>query len=237
MHTRLRSFALLLITLVAFSPTQVYANEQKEQAPLTGTRLVVVDAGHGGPDSGARGVNQIHEKEITLAVARRLAELLRESGTIVIETREADYDLSTEHDKQIRNRHRGDLKRRLEIARKKHIDAFVSIHCNAGPAPDWRGAQVLYLEGNEEAKRLAEITQTTLRENLLPTKREIEANRSLYLLKRVDGPAILAEVGFVTNPDEAAHMVKPGYQKQIAFALYVSLLEYFNEQAFNHSNA
>lgn len=200
-----------------------------EQIPLS-QRIVVVDAGHGGPDSGARGVNSIHEKDITLAVSRKLADLLRESGAIVIETRQVDTDLSTDLDKQLRKRHRGDLKGRLGIARKTRIDAFISVHCNAGPSPEWRGAQVLYLEGNEDAKKLAEITQDTFKDELLPTKREIESNRTLYLLKRIEGPAILAEIGFVTNPDEAAHMIRHEYQAKIASALYVSLLKYFDEE-------
>jgi N-acetylmuramoyl-L-alanine amidase len=201
----------------------------KEQVPAS-RKIIVVDAGHGGPDSGARGVNGIYEKGITLAVSNQLALLLRESGAIVIVTRENDTDLSTELDKQLRKRHLGDLKGRLGVARRAHIDAFVSVHCNAGPSPDWRGAQVIYQDGNEEGKRLAQITQDTFKGNLLPSKRQIDSSRTLYLLKRIEGPAILAEIGFVTNPDEAVEMTRPEYQRQIAFALYASLLKYFDEQ-------
>ncbi len=235
MRIIIRFFALLII-IFASIPLSVQPAFAKERS-ISASKVIVVDAGHGGPDSGARGVNNIFEKEITLAVARKLAGLLRQSGAIVIETRSDDIDLSTELDKQLKRRHRGDLKGRLGIARKANIDAFVSVHCNAGPSPEWRGAQVLYLEGNQEGEELAKITQSSFRENLLPTKRGIESNRTLYLLKRIKGPAILAEIGFVTNPEEAAQMIKSKYQAQVAFSLYISLIRYFDEQELTQSSS
>ncbi|GMA64101.1 N-acetylmuramoyl-L-alanine amidase [Alicyclobacillus fastidiosus] len=192
-------------------------------------KVIVIDAGHGGRDSGARGVDNIHEKEITLAVAKRLTSYLQEAGATVVTTRLTDTDLSTDEDRRNRRRHLGDLRGRLSVVRNQPIDAFISIHCNAAPAPDWHGAQVLYLKDNDHAKQLATIMQQTFQDTLLPTKRSIQSNETLYLLKRIEGPSVLAEIGFITNPNEASWLQRPAYQEKVALAMYVALHRYYDE--------
>src|SRR5579875_619286 len=192
-------------------------------------KTIVVDAGHGGKDSGARGIDGLQEKDITLAVAQRLIAYLHQAGAIVVATRTTDVDLATDEDRANRRRHLGDLRGRMNVVRKQKIDAFVSIHCNAAPSADWHGAQVLYFATNDHAKTLASLMQSEFREELLPTKREIESNRSLYLLKRIEGPTVLAEIGFLTNPQEAMAMRTASYQDKVAFAMYQALVRYFSD--------
>lgn len=213
---------------IAFIFGMTWAAPVQAATSLSG-KVIVVDAGHGGPDSGAQGVGSVQEKHITLAVAKELTGLLRESGAIVIQTRDQDQDLATDADRVARRRHLGDLRGRLDFVKGQEIDAFVSIHCNASTSSAWRGAQVLYFRDNVEGERLAKLMQDTFREELLPTARDIQANRTLYLLKRIDGPTVLAEVGFVTNPEEASLMQTQKYQHRIAFAMYVALNRYFSE--------
>lgn len=200
-------------------------------------KCVVLDAGHGGPDSGARGVDALYEKHVTLAVARYLKTYLQQSGAIVIMTRSGDHDLATESDRAIRQRHRGDLKGRLSVSKQINADAFVSIHCNAVPSPTWRGAQTLYLKGNDEGKALASLMQASFRMLLLPTDRQIQSNTSLFLLKRIHGPTVLAEIGFVTNPEEAAALRTVRYQREVAFAMYCALQAYFSRESTDSSAA
>ncbi|SIS71121.1 N-acetylmuramoyl-L-alanine amidase [Alicyclobacillus vulcanalis] len=194
-------------------------------------KVIVVDAGHGGRDSGARGVGGIEEKDITLAVAHRLARYLQQGGAIVVMTRTADTDLATERDRAMKQRHLGDLRGRLAVVRRQRVDAFVSIHCNSAPSPDWRGAQVLYLRSNPHAKQLASAMQEAFRAELLPTNRDVQANRTLFLLKRIEGPTVLAEIGFVSNPEEARALTTPAYQERVAFAMYEALVRYFSDPA------
>ncbi|MCL6597469.1 MAG: N-acetylmuramoyl-L-alanine amidase [Alicyclobacillus macrosporangiidus] len=190
-------------------------------------RTIVIDAGHGGPDGGAKGVNGEVEKTVTLAVALKVAELLREAGADVHLTRTSDDDLASDEDTAQRRRHQSDLRNRTRFVQSHNPDAFVSIHCNSAPSPAWRGAQTIYMDGNPEGERLAKIMQDHFRQQLLPTKREAEDMSTLYLLKRIDGPAVLAEIGFLSNPDEAYHLVQNGYQEAVALAIYTALLEYF----------
>lgn len=216
----------------ALASTAVSSNnngmESVQRARSLYGKTIVVDAGHGGQDSGARGVHGVHEKDITLAVALRLTEYLHEAGAHVVMTRSTDTDLATDSDRAMRRRHLGDLKGRLNVVRAQSVDAFVSVHCNGAPSPSWHGATVLYLHENDHGKELANLMQASFRENLLPTKRGIEANKTLYLLKRVKGPTVLAEIGFITNPEEASHLQQASYQGKVAFAMYKALVQYFD---------
>lgn len=192
-------------------------------------RVIVIDPGHGGPDGGARGVGGILEKDITLPVSLELAQLLRQAGAIVYLTRTTDTDLATPEDRAAGRRHKGDLRERLRFTRSKDPDAFISIHCNAVPSPRWSGAQTIYMAGREPSKHLAEVIQDAFRSTLLPTERGADDMSTLFLLKRLDCPAVIAEVGFISNPVEAEHLAKPTYQRQVAFAIYCALLRYFGE--------
>ncbi|WP_206830583.1 N-acetylmuramoyl-L-alanine amidase [Alicyclobacillus fructus] len=213
-----------------FRPLQHKVNPTAQVTGIEG-KVIVVDAGHGGRDSGARGVGGVIEKDITLAVAHKLARYLQQGGAIVMMTRTTDTDLATERDRAMKQRHLGDLRGRLNVVRRQRVDAFVSIHCNSAPSPDWRGAQVLYLKTNPHAKQLAAVMQETFRAELLPTKRDIQSNRTLFLLKRIEGPTVLAEIGFLSNPDEARALTTDHYQERVAFAMYQALVRYFSDPA------
>lgn len=190
-------------------------------------RSIVLDAGHGGPDSGAQGVSGELEKEITLKVAKRLANYLEQSGAVVYFTRASDHDLATDGDRARKQRHRGDLKGRLAIVRHRNPSAFLSIHCNAVPSPIWHGAQTLYFTSNPEGKAFAQSIQTSFDEVLGKTNRSIQKNATLYLLKRIKGPAALAEIGFLSNPEEASKLMTADYQNRVSYALYIAVMKYF----------
>ncbi|GMA50429.1 germination-specific N-acetylmuramoyl-L-alanine amidase [Alicyclobacillus contaminans] len=203
---------------------------QPAKAYTLSGRVVVVDAGHGGPDGGARTADGRQEKVVTLAIANWLRQYLQQAGAIVYMTRVTDDDLASDEDTASGRRHQTDLRNRTRFVLSKHPDAFVSIHCNAMPSPVWRGAHTIYMEGNAEGERLAKEMQARFKELLLPTEREADDMDTLYLLKRIPGPAVLAEVGFLSNPEEAAALHNPAYQRRIAFAMYLALMDEFQAQ-------
>ncbi|MCL6454796.1 MAG: N-acetylmuramoyl-L-alanine amidase [Alicyclobacillus sp.] len=192
-------------------------------------RCIVIDAGHGGPDSGARGVGGLHEKDITLPVALRLGGLLQQAGARVYYTRTTDDDLASEEDRRLRRRQHMDLTLRARTAKRVHADAFISIHCNADPGPAWHGAQTLYQRGNPQGEALAKHIQQRYRALLLPTGREADDTSTLFVLKHVPGAAVIAEIGFVSNPEEASALKRPSYQNLVATATYLGVLDYFGE--------
>ncbi|WP_249226869.1 N-acetylmuramoyl-L-alanine amidase [Alicyclobacillus mengziensis] len=222
-------FALLLslILLAGAHLGQASAQTVGGEPGLVG-KTIVIDPGHGAPDSGARSSSGVMEKDITLAVSLKLAELLSEAGANVILTRTTDLDLASDGATKSGRRQSTDLRNRVAIARTHHSDAFVSIHCNAVPSSKWMGAQTLYQQDNLDGEQLAKIMQKRFGELLLPTDREAADTSTLYLLKRISGPAVIAEIGFLSNPKESAHLVTSAYQQKIAFAVYLSLYEYFS---------
>ncbi|WP_245632901.1 N-acetylmuramoyl-L-alanine amidase [Alicyclobacillus kakegawensis] len=209
--------------LAAFSHPVAAASDPEPN--LVG-RVIVLDAGHGGPDGGARAANGVWEKTITLAIAKRTAAWLEQAGARVYLTRTEDTDLATDEDRAARRRHQGDLRERVRFIRRHHPDVCLVIHCDAVPSSKWSGATTLYHRGNEDGERLAAVMQDTFREALLPTKRDPKANDTLYILRRVPGATALAEVGFLSHPYEASQLQTPAYQERVALALYLSVVRY-----------
>lgn len=193
-------------------------------------KVIVVDAGHGGPDGGASSSSGMLEKGITLDISKKLADYLREGGAVVYMTRSSDRDLATDADRRAHRRHMGDLRSRVAYIHSKDPDMVLSVHCNAVPSSAWAGAQTIYMKGNEDGKRLAILIQNEFKANLLPTKREADDMDTLYLLKRVSGPVALAEVGFLSNPTEAASLATPRYQSHVAWSMYLAAVRYFAEE-------
>jgi N-acetylmuramoyl-L-alanine amidase len=130
----------------------VHGPVQEAQAPTArapegearaAVRRIIVDAGHGGHDSGAVGPTRVKEKDVTLAIARRLARRLRARGFEVLLTRDDDRYLA--------------LEERTGIANARHGDLFISVHANAHPRRNQRGVETYFLNVTDDryARRLA----------------------------------------------------------------------------------
>ncbi|GAA3317637.1 hypothetical protein GCM10020331_017170 [Ectobacillus funiculus] len=109
-------------------------------------KIIVLDAGHGGPDGGAVGGDEIIEKKkLRLRLRKKVQDYLQEQGALVIMTRTKDEDLADEDTKGYSRRKVEDLRRRVEIVNNSDADFFVSIHLNAIPIPSSRGAQTFFI--------------------------------------------------------------------------------------------
>jgi N-acetylmuramoyl-L-alanine amidase len=191
-------------------------------ASLAG-RVVTVDPGHGGVDSGAK-YHGLVEKELTLAISLRLAETLRQSGATVVLTREADIDYYTRGKGGKRN----DLTRRVEIINTSGAAVFVSIHTNAIRGGRWSGAEVYYCPGKEENKLLAETMQRALRDFPPGNKRQAKEDSDILVLKDTTIPGVLVETGFLSNPREAALLADPAYQQKLVGQIARALAYHFS---------
>lgn len=193
-----------------------------------GQYVIVVDAGHGGVDSGMEGIGGIREKEINLAVARKLRDALEQKGCRVVMTREEDRELSEEEDGA---RHAQDLQNRCRIIEEAEPDLAVSIHQNSYPDPSVSGPQVFYYRTSEAGRMLAETLQETLNRELPVEKgREARGNDSYYLLRRTEGTVVIVECGFLTNEREAALLQEADYQQKTADAICSGILRYLSEK-------
>lgn len=183
-------------------------------------KVIVVDAGHGGIDPGAVGPTGVLEKDVNLAVSKRLCQYLSQAGAIVIMTREDDNSYS--------RRKKADLDARISLAEKHNADIFISIQGNAIKSSQWTGAQTFYHPRSEEGKRLAVSIQNEMVRLLKNTKREAKSHTEAYILKKLTMPAVVVEVGFMSNPREEKMLTDPQYQGKVAWAIYAGIVKYYS---------
>lgn len=215
---------------------------------------VVIDAGHGGEDEGARGPRGLAEKDLVLDVAQRLSRELRERGLRVILTRSRDEFVPLETRTALANDARGDL--------------FVSIHANAARTSTPRGIETYFVSleasdaaaralaqreneafGPEAAARPADDPLVALLGDMMATEHLLESNEFARLaqaelalvdparsrgvkqapfvvLMGVQMPASLVEIGFITNPQDERVLAKSDHRERIAQALSRAVLAF-----------
>lgn len=196
--------------------------------PLAG-RVIAVDAGHGGYDPGVMRDGLPPEAEINLAVSLFLREYLEQAGAMVVMMREDDRDLLTPEDEKSGGRRKPkDLANRVKLAREWGSQILLSIHVNSFPSPVWSGAQAFYYAPNEDSRVLSNLIQDEIARVLANTTRRPKP-MDYYLLREAAIPAAYVEIGFITNPGEAALLTKPEYQRKMAWAVYLGVLRYFHE--------
>ncbi len=222
------------------------------QGPSSGLRTVVIDPGHGGDELGTQGTKGTLEKEITLAVARRLRTLIESRlGLKVFLTREDDRTLSLDERSAFANNHRADV--------------MLSIHANYAVRPALKGAEVYYLtveRADEEARKKAGQNSTTLPalgggsraidlilwetaqaryleqsaalagfiEQALATRVEMSPRAvqqaPFRVLVGANMPAALVEIGYLSNADQESQLATAAYQDQVAQALLDALVKF-----------
>lgn len=212
-------YVFLFFIIGALSINMAYASENNLE--LLG-KVIYLDAGHGGVDSGATYKN-IKEKDINLEICLKLEEELTKKGAIVYQTRYDDYDLSVPN---TINRKRSDLSRRSNIINRANPDLFISIHLNAEGTGIWRGPQVFYNDNNEENEVIAKLFQKELNKSL-KGNREYKKDNSLYLQKRVKVPGVLIEVGFLSNSNDRYLLKSDDYQNKVARIITNGIIYYF----------
>ncbi|GFN21881.1 N-acetylmuramoyl-L-alanine amidase family protein [Thermanaeromonas sp. C210] len=220
----LKAAALILLTLILFAAaTYVYVGrayrERQSVEALSWAvagQVVVVDPGHGGIDVGARGPGGTNESEVVLAISRHLAEFLQQGGARVFLTRQDDSVTEGESG--------DDLLERVRLAQKVKADLFISVHANAFDDRE-RGAQVFFDPASQEGRKLAEAIQAEIRRLLKNTDREA-LGLDAFVLRTQEIPAVIVEVGFLSNPQEEKLLADPSYQREMAFAIYAGIASY-----------
>lgn len=197
--------------------------------PIT-NKIITIDPGHGEPDPGKVSKSGATEEELNLKIGLKLKRLIEQSGGIVIMTRETKDGLHSPQAKTLREMKREDLHKRREIAEDSQSEIFISIHLNSFTQSKYYGAQTFYQKDSEESKELAIIIQKELRNVLDPeNNREPQARDDVYLLNEVDIPTVLVEGGFLSNEREEKLLMDEAYQEKIAWAIYVGIMNYFNQ--------
>ena len=193
------------------------AMQHPEGGPQAGLRrlsaCVVIDAGHGGKDPGAKSVLGFYEKDINLAVASEVARLLSEKGLNVRMTRSGDSFV--------------ELDERAAIANRLEADLFVSIHSDSFPKSSRRG-YTMYVarSASRSSFRAAGAIARSMSQTGLASHGTQTA--SYRVLTDTSGPAVLVEMGYLTNRSEAALLKDPYFQNRIAQAIADGILDYLS---------
>lgn len=225
--------ALLSCCVVVFAVSGAVRSAEKSESTManaTEKQVILLDAGHGGVDSGGIGINGVYEKDINLSIVKNLGSLLTLSGYEVVYTRTEDISIYDNGVEGIRNQKISDMENRLEIVERYPGSVFLSVHQNQYTDKAYFGGQMFYTTNNSSNFRLATIMQNKFAELQQGNDREVKLiDNNLYLFKDTEQPALLIECGFLSNENDAANLSNPEYQKKVAFTIYSGLTEYLRE--------
>lgn len=188
------------------------------------SKLIVVDAGHGGMDGGGVGVDGIPEKDLNLQIAKKLEQALTGNGYHVVMTRTEDISLHDEGKTTVRSQKNSDLKNRAMIANQEKAGLFVSIHMNKYDSADVKGAQVFYRNNDPTGKRYAQSVMSELKK-MDPQNHRVEKslpNKNLTFSK-LEIPGILVECGFISNEEESLKLRDEAYQQKLVDAIVAGI--------------
>lgn len=188
-------------------------------------KIIVIDPGHGGSDTGAIGPDNIQEKTVNLAVALKVKALLEEAGAKVVMTRTDDRDVYAPNASASE-----ELGARAEIGNKSKADVFVDIHANSFGNPQISGTGTYYYQKSIYDKLLAQSIQNDVVSAAGLNDRGIYP-ANFYVLKHTFMPAMLIELGFLSNPDEEKLLNTPQFQQKLAQGIVNGLDNFFIQAA------
>lgn len=188
--------------------------------------VVILDAGHGGEDPGAIGVDGTFEKDLNLIMVNKISEYLKLAGVDTVLTRQDDKLLYKPEENIKGQKKMYDLKNRYLIACEHERSVFVSIHMNKYSDGKYKGLQVYYSKNNKSGKDMALDVQKAVCEYLQKgNERQIKEGRNIYLLERLMCPAVLIECGFLSNEEDCRNLCDNEYTDKMAFLISYAILE------------
>jgi len=223
--------ACLIFTVIFACTLGVIARLLSEDLSLQASTeptkpVIVVDAGHGGEDSGAIGEGSVLEKNLNLEISFLIGEELKSRGYEVVYTRTEDKLLYKPEEDIKGIRKISDLKNRCAIANEYENFIFLSIHMNSFGAEKYSGLQVYYAPDDDYSYRLASGIQKSVKDTLQPSNRRVvKSGKDIYVLENVNGPAVLIECGFLTNAEECKKLCEKEYQKQLSFSIVCGIID------------
>lgn len=202
-----------VITLVVNRPRNAHGKLSEKH--------IVIDPGHGGTSKGAvgrDGGSVVYEKDINLAIALKVRDMLAKEKATVTLTREDDSTV--------------DLYDRPKMANEKGADFFISIHCDSTPKPNSASGTTTYYHASDpDGRALAQAIQKYVSAVTGLPNRGAQTDTAIYqsgfaVLRRSEMPAVLIEVAFINNDKDRAKLKDPKFQKKVAEAIVAGLKAY-----------
>lgn len=181
------------------------------------SRIIVIDPGHGGSDPGAVGPNGLWEKDVTLAVSKKLAAYLCDI---------ADIHLTRWTDKELGLDVNSDLAARANLANSLKADLFISVHCNSAADPSAHGVETYALAPGGEGEKIARLVQASLVDVTNLADRGVKF-ANFCVLRKTNMPAVLVELAFISNPYQEKLLANPEFQNASAWAIALGVKKYY----------
>lgn len=183
--------------------------------PANGKYVVVIDAGHGGKDSGAVSINKRYEKDFNLAQALKVADLFKNDPDVqIVLTRSNDTFL--------------ELSERVTVAKQANANLFVSIHANSISKSTISGTETYYTR-NDESKDFAQVMHSNLVQGTKLPDRGVRV-KSLHVTRETTMPASLLEVGYLTNQTDETALFQDDFQNRVAQSIKNGIKQYLGLQ-------
>ena len=201
-------------------------DEDPDIASITGMKgkVITIDPGHGGNDSGAIGPTGIMEKSVTLRIAKELAVLLRAEGATVYMTRTGDTEVAANGANATDIE---ELQARCDVANSHNSDIFVSIHMDSFSSGEVHGTTgYYYTKGSKNSERLADKIRQGVIDQIGTSSRGTQG-ANFYVIKHTDMPATLVEVAFISNPQEEKLLDSEDGVKKVAQGIADGIADYF----------
>lgn len=224
-----RDLLLLFLCLCILGGASYFGRDQVVTAiapTAEESRMLILDAGHGGEDGGASSASGSKESDINLNIVLKTEALMAFMGVRTELTRSEDRSMHSEGASTIHEKKVSDLKNRVEFINNFSDAMLISVHQNYFTNPKYTGAQVFY-NGGDVSRQWGEGTQEVLRQVL-----DSDNNRAaktmpdnIYLFSHISCPAILVECGFLSNGEEASLLLTDTYQRKISLALAGAYLQ------------
>ncbi|WP_431135205.1 N-acetylmuramoyl-L-alanine amidase [Psychroserpens mesophilus] len=192
----------ITVALLLFSGIFMFSSFKNLSEPL----IVVVDAAHGGKDPG-----NLNEKDIVLSISNELAKL-SDKNIKIITLRTEDTFLT--------------LKDRVDFVNAQNADLILSLHCNSSNNTEASGVEAFYYEKNEYHKQSMSFSEILVKNQLQTFSNRGKVKKAgFYILKNVNCPAVVLELGFLTNENDRSILTNHDYQKTISKAIHKSLID------------
>ena len=198
--------------------------------------VIIIDAGHGGEDGGAIGVDGTYEKDVNLEISLKLNDVLSIFGYKTHLIRTTDSAIHTEGD-TIRQRKVSDIHNRTATMDLYENCIYLSIHQNKYSDGRIWGTQTFYSANCNESREIAGLIQNAVKSQIQPNnKRQIKkSGTDIYVLYNATKPAVMVECGFVSNPHELSQLKNNEYQCNMALSIATGILNYNISEVKNGS--
>lgn len=210
----------------ATPPADEGGDDDPDISSITGMKekVITIDPGHGGSDSGAIGPTGIMEKSVTLRIAKELARLLQAEGATVYMTRTGDTEVAANGANATDIE---ELQARCDVANSHNSDIFVSIHMDSFSSGEAHGTTgYYYTKGSKNSEKLADRVRQGVIDQIGTSSRGTQG-ANFYVIKHTDMPATLVEVAFISNPQEEKLLDSEDGVRKAAQGIADGIADYF----------